>query len=824
MIKDTKTSPSKENILDATEGGFNIFAHYIPGLKENHKSFKAVFREDTHPSASVYLNPTTLHWDYKDFGDGKNLSAFDFVMQLKNCDFKESLEIIINDLCLNLGHTSSSRTSSNGAPKAKAKPKEYSIETGGKFTYWLAYADKESVTKAQETTAMVSLKRYTDKKGEANEYTVTATEDRPIFAFKFSDKCHKIYSPGGDNGKHLWIGDKPPGNIFGIEQLPEHSDTILIVEGPKDWFVCLANGISSVAVDNAGTLISEEAVTLLRSKCDNLIICMDIDGPGTDATERLSKQHQLHSIVLPAEIDDKSYGKDISDLFKAGGTKADIEQLIQEAIKKPLPDPVEETTDKPDIGTSKSIEEVIEECKEKISKDAKIDEVNEVLSSLDLGGFNEVKKLLFREEIMKLLKERGIKSGGKIMDAALKVERKESGSDKQGQGFDFKETEPCEDNVDGAELFDEIMETLQRYIFLPNNESYIAEALWIFNTYVHDHFDTSPMLALSSPEKRCGKTRNLDVIQNMVPKPVTVANITPSSVFRMVEAWQPTLLVDEADTFLDEKEGLVGILNSSHYRSGAYVVRTVGDEHEPRRFATWCPKVIAAIGTLPPTIVDRSIVINMKRKTSTEEVVRLRGDRISSELLPIRRKLKRWALDNETLLGDDPEVPIELNDRAADSWRPLISIAQQLGEDIYDNAKNAAISLSGETEEHDTVGTALLLDIQVIFKRDEDKAIKDKVEVAVAIKSQTLIDALLEKEEGQWSGWNHSKGMSKVQLARQLGKYKIKSKQIRFGETTCKGYEKDSFKDAFARYLVKKEDPNEDTKTSENRDQGQLPI
>jgi hypothetical protein len=81
-----------------------------------------------------------------------------------------------------------------------------------------------------------------------------------------------------------------------------------------------------------------------------------------------------------------------------------------------------------------------------------------------------------------------------------------------------------------------------------------------------------------------------------------------SAIFRIVERDAPTLLIDEADTFLKENDELRGILNTGH-RRGGQVTRTVGDDHEPRLFSTWAPVAIAMIGQLPATLDDRSIVL-----------------------------------------------------------------------------------------------------------------------------------------------------------------------------------------------------------------------
>ena len=96
--------------------------------------------------------------------------------------------------------------------------------------------------------------------------------------------------------------------------------------------------------------------------------------------------------------------------------------------------------------------------------------------------------------------------------------------------------------------------------------------------------------------------------------------MTAAALFRAVEQFRPTLLVDEADTFLRDRDDLRGVLNSGHLRASAVVVRTVGDEHEARLFSTWAPKAVALIGTLPDTLADRSIILSMRRPVDPAEL------------------------------------------------------------------------------------------------------------------------------------------------------------------------------------------------------------
>jgi hypothetical protein len=149
--------------------------------------------------------------------------------------------------------------------------------------------------------------------------------------------------------------------------------------------------------------------------------------------------------------------------------------------------------------------------------------------------------------------------------------------DTKGQGrlISFSEPEPWPHAVDGADLLDGLRMALTRHVIM-SKEAAAATALWIVHTFLLDVFDTSPRLAITSPEKRCGKTTLRDILDLVTQCPLPTANATPAAIFRVIEMYRPTLLIDEADTFLDKRSELGGILNSGHRRGTAYVLRTVG--------------------------------------------------------------------------------------------------------------------------------------------------------------------------------------------------------------------------------------------------------
>ena len=362
-----------------------------------------------------------------------------------------------------------------------------------------------------------------------------------------------------------------------------------------------------------------------------------------------------------------------------------------------------------------------------------------------------------------------------------------------GRSLALSSPEPWPDPVDGAQLLKELASIVTRFVVLPW-EGAVAIALWIMHAHLLDASPVSPRLAVKSPEKRCGKTTLLRVILALVPKPLSAANITAAAMFRTVELARPTLLIDEADTFLGENEELRGILNTGHGKEGQVVrLVAVGDDFEPRAFSTYCATAIAAIGKLPGTLEDRSIAIVLRRKRTDEPTERFREDR-PGELIVLARKAARWAKDHiEELGAADPKIPADLNDRAADNWRPLLAIADLAGADWQDWARRAAVSLSADAvADQDSIRTLLLGDIRTVFRS----------RAADRMSSDDIVAYLTNLDDRPWPEFNRGKQMTKAGLARLLKPFRVLPVTIRLeANRTAKGYYLSAFEDAFTRYL-----------------------
>ena len=299
------------------------------------------------------------------------------------------------------------------------------------------------------------------------------------------------------------------------------------------------------------------------------------------------------------------------------------------------------------------------------------------------------------------------------------------------------------------------------------------------------------MAVITAPEKRCGKSQLLDLIGRLSRRPLVASNISPAAIFRVIEAQHPTLLIDEADAFMKYNEEIRGILNSGHTRQSAYVIRVAGDNHEPQQFSTWGAKAISGIGKLADTLMDRAIILRLRRKLPHEKVERLRHSEADMFKI-LASKLARFASDNGGIIGKSrPALPDELNDRAQDNWEPLLAIADYAGGNFPKKAREAAISISSNQHETGSLFTELLADIKEVFD----------TRGYLRISSSELLEHLLADDTKPWQVYKNDKPINHHQLANLLKEFGIKAQTIRTPKGTPKGFMREWFDDAFDRCL-----------------------
>jgi len=431
---------------------------------------------------------------------------------------------------------------------------------------------------------------------------------------------------------------------------------------------------------------------------------------------------------------------------------------------------------------------------DKLNGDSTLDQIEHALRQLPLKlkGVDRLQRQTLREIVIKKLKELGVTAPAQLADAVFKPVRKKDDASPESNGLNLSKTKPWANPVDGAALLDDLTATFKRFLVLPEGAAETF-ALWVLHTHCFEAAHYTPYLNISSPVKGCGKTTTLEILGHLVDKPLFSSNITGPAVFRTVEAYCPTLLIDEADTFLYSKNELHGVLNSGNRKGTAFVIRVVGDDYEPKSFSTWCPKVFALIGRLPETLEDRSIVVTMHRKTKEEKVEEFNPEKMASALKTLQRKCARWAEDNlDALREADPQIPRELHNRTRDKWRPLLGIAEVAGEKWPERAREIALLIGVPSEGTDkSRRVQLLADIRGLF--DEKKT--------DCLSSGSIEWELEQMEDRPWPEYKNGRQITKRQIASLLASFGIKPKQLWLDQNKQRGYERADFEDAFSRYL-----------------------
>lgn len=575
---------------------------------------------------------------------------------------------------------------------------------------------------------------------------------------------------GADGDKKFLTGGRTAGAYFAIGT-PQGAAALCIAEGVATAVsIHEATDHPVAAAMNAGNLLPVARALRERFPELALILCADDDrrtegNPGlTKATEAARAVGGL--LAVPDFGADRPDGAtDFNDLAVLCGPEA-VARCVAKAQPpaEASPSPAPENAPADDIATTAPPETDV----------ATIGRLAQ-LSALDYDRLREAEA-----------KRLGVRTA--TLDQMVKAARQER---TETDGIDWDEVAPWPHPVQGAELLAGLADTVRRFIICPE-ETATAAALWIVMTWFMDVVQVAPLAVITAPEKRCGKSQLLFLLGRLVHRPLAASNITPAALFRAIDAWKPTLLVDEADAFMKDNEELRGLLNCGHTRESAYIVRVVGDDHTPKRFNVWGAKALAGIGHLADTLMDRAVVLELRRKLPHETVSRLRHAE-PGLFDDLAAKLARFALDqSDALRRSRPALPAQLNDRAQDNWEPLLAIADLAGGAWPERARHAALKLSGASEDGGSVGNELLADIREVF---ETKRLHK-------IGTADLIAALCEDDEKSWATYNRGKPINPRQVAKRLRDYGIASKTIRIGHDTAKGFDLEQFAEAFARYLA----------------------
>jgi hypothetical protein len=353
-------------------------------------------------------------------------------------------------------------------------------------------------------------------------------------------------------------------------------------------------------------------------------------------------------------------------------------------------------------------------------------------------------------------------------------------------------------------LVPDLMAFIRSYVVMSEAQT-LTVALWVIHTHCVMEFEQTPYLAVTSPEKQCGKSRLLEVVSLLVYEPWATAIPSEAVLYRKIHLSRPTLLLDEVDTIAnvrnDRYEGHRALLNAGH-RKGIHVPRCVGQTGKIEEFRVYSAKLLAGIGTLWDTVADRSVPIRLARKKPDEEVLRFKRRDAEPVATKLLERMVSWAERNRDKLADTrPNMPDELSDRMQEGCEPLVAIADALGYGPQARAALVEILTSERLDSHETMRVRLLRDMQAVWNAAEKK----KGGRVRAMSSARLLERLHAIKEAPWANY-YQHPLDARDLSDMLGKYGIKPTTIYLGkqsgrERRAKGYRRDDLADSWERYL-----------------------
>jgi Protein of unknown function (DUF3631) len=361
-----------------------------------------------------------------------------------------------------------------------------------------------------------------------------------------------------------------------------------------------------------------------------------------------------------------------------------------------------------------------------------------------------------------------------------------------------------------AVLLDEVEALLKRYMILHSDQVAVL-SVYTLHCHIFELCAYTPYLHVTSPGPECGKSRLLDVLALVVARAWKIDNATAAVLRRKIDKARCSLLLDEVDgTFEGSSEAaaaITNVLNSGYCSEGKASLCERGGEggFTVIEFSAFCPKVIAGLSTLPPTVISRSLPIRMERKKKSEKVTPFRGRIARKETESLREGLKYWSVlpPVRELADAMPEMPESLSDRQQDVCESLVAIADFAGPPWSRRLRDALealllVDVEDLTSEH----FELMSNLRDVFCPEADAegntALRDE------LTTNELCAALNNNEAWRWQEYCRGDGINQYRLSGLLRSFRIRPDRLSRSNNNgrqLRGYQRTQFEEAWDRYL-----------------------
>ena len=337
----------KEQILLLTQGGLNVFSHFL-GFEVNlHRNFRSPFYDDMRASCHIFYDRKSSSYKFYDHGDTTySGDCFWFVATMRGLnlktDFPEVLKVIIQELGL-YSLYGGEEYYRHAAPTYKSpvisgpktditkntEERSYSFEIqpfdDGLLNYWGHYGIHEDTLRRFRVR---SLKRYESVSAEGKKFELYGSPTEPMFAY-IGNGYVKIYRPHSPKIRFLYGGRMPATYCFGMEQIPAKGDMLFITGGEKDVLSLYAHGFNAICFNSETAQIPTSIIESLQLRFRHIILLYDADETGVRESHRQAEhlaEYKVLNLSLP--LSGTKSEKDISDFFVLGNGAKELKELL----------------------------------------------------------------------------------------------------------------------------------------------------------------------------------------------------------------------------------------------------------------------------------------------------------------------------------------------------------------------------------------------------------------------------------------------------------------------------------------------------------------
>ena len=337
----------KEQILLLTQGGLNVFSHFL-GFEVNlHRNFRSPFYDDKRASCHIFYDRKSSSYKFYDHGDTTySGDCFWFVATMRGLNLKTSFPEVLETIVQELGlyslcdgeqhskHITQSYKKTIGFSPETDMPKHteerpYSFEIqpfdDGLLNYWAHYGIHED---ALRRFRVRSLKRYESISAEGRKFELYGSPTEPMFAY-IGNGYVKIYRPHSPKIRFLYGGRMPATYCFGMEQIPAKGDMLFITGGEKDVLSLYAHGFNAICFNSETAQIPTSIIESLQLRFRHIILLYDADETGVRESHRQAEhlaEYKVLNLSLP--LSGTKSEKDISDFFALGNGAKELKELL----------------------------------------------------------------------------------------------------------------------------------------------------------------------------------------------------------------------------------------------------------------------------------------------------------------------------------------------------------------------------------------------------------------------------------------------------------------------------------------------------------------